>query len=79
MLPKLFAPQAYEEKKELVESVRAMMMRQSEEGIIGALYASVAPGLNADLAEIEVPDTDYYGGTGRDHTGRRSAEYAGAH
>jgi pimeloyl-ACP methyl ester carboxylesterase len=56
MLPKLFAPEAYEEKKELVESVRAMMMRQSEEGILAALYAMASrPDSTHDLAEIEVP------------------------
>ena len=56
MLPKLFAPEAYEKKKALVEKVRAMMMRQSEEGIVAALYAMASrPDSTHDLAEIEVP------------------------
>jgi pimeloyl-ACP methyl ester carboxylesterase len=56
MLPKLFAPDAYEEKKELVESVREMMLRQSEDGIIAALYAMAArPDSTHSLAQIDVP------------------------
>ncbi len=56
MLPKLFAPAAYEQKQQLVESVRSMILRQSEEGIVGALYAMASrPDSTPDLARIEVP------------------------
>ena len=80
MLPKLFAPEAYEEKKELVESVRAMILRQSEEGIIGALYAMASrPELDARPGGDRGADAYYYGGAGRYYSGGRSAEYAGTY
>ena len=56
MLPKLFAPDAYEEKKELVEDVRNLMLRQSKEGIISALYAMASrPDSTPDLGRIRIP------------------------
>jgi 3-oxoadipate enol-lactonase len=55
MFPKLFAPDAYEQKEKLVESVRSMMLRQSKEGIIAALYAMASrPDSTPGLAQIKV-------------------------
>jgi pimeloyl-ACP methyl ester carboxylesterase len=56
MLPKLFAPASYENKPDLVEQIRATMLRQDRSGIIGALYAMAArPDSTPDLAHLRVP------------------------
>jgi pimeloyl-ACP methyl ester carboxylesterase len=39
MLPKMLAPQTYQENPKLVETVREIMESNSVEGVIGALYA----------------------------------------
>jgi 3-oxoadipate enol-lactonase len=56
MLPKLFAPATYERRKDLVEQVNQLMLRQSKEGIIAALYAMASrPDSKPGLAAIRVP------------------------
>jgi pimeloyl-ACP methyl ester carboxylesterase len=56
MLPKLFAPATYEQKPEIVEQVRATMLRQDRPGIIAALYAMASrPDSTSDLPNISVP------------------------
>jgi len=56
MLPKLFAPATYEEKPELVESIRNTMLQQNRRGIIAALHAMASrPDSTPDLAGISVP------------------------
>lgn len=56
MLPKLFAPASYENKKESVEQIRTTMLNQNRPGIISALYAMASrPDSSPDLAGISVP------------------------
>ncbi|MCP4360672.1 MAG: alpha/beta fold hydrolase [Chloroflexi bacterium] len=56
MLPKMFAPTAYENDPELVDYVRDMMEGTSVEGIVGALAAMKnRPDSTLTLAEIDVP------------------------
>ena len=56
MLPKLFAPATYENKPELVETIRKTMLSQNRHGIIAALHAMASrPNSAPDLAGINVP------------------------
>ncbi|MEO8285583.1 MAG: alpha/beta fold hydrolase [Chloroflexota bacterium] len=56
MLPKLFAPATYNDKPELVEQIRAVMLNQDRQGIIAALYAMAGrPDSTPGLSEITVP------------------------
>ncbi len=56
MLPKLFAPQTYEQQPEVVEETRQMMLRQNTEGIIAAIRSMAErPHSTQGLASIQVP------------------------
>lgn len=56
MLPKLFAPSAYDEQKEVVEGIRELMMNQNREGIRSAIFAMASrPDSGPGLADIDVP------------------------
>jgi pimeloyl-ACP methyl ester carboxylesterase len=56
MLPKLFAPATYENKAQLVEQIRATMLKQNRAGIIAALYAMASrPDSTPDLPNMSVP------------------------
>lgn len=56
MLPKLFAPATYEDHKELVESVRGLILRQEKRGVIDSLHAMAGrPDSSPDMARIKVP------------------------
>jgi pimeloyl-ACP methyl ester carboxylesterase len=56
MLPRLVSGATRESKPDVVERVEDMMLRQSEEGIVAALYAMAArPDSGPSLAQVEVP------------------------
>ncbi|MEO5951515.1 MAG: alpha/beta hydrolase [Chloroflexia bacterium] len=56
MLPKLFASATYEENKELIESVREIILEQERRGVIDSLHAmAVRPDSTPDMARIKVP------------------------
>jgi pimeloyl-ACP methyl ester carboxylesterase len=56
MIPKLFAPASLTEKRQLVASTRAMMMRTSPESVAAALRGMAArPARTDDLAGITQP------------------------
>lgn len=56
MLPKLFAPETYEQDQELVEFVEGIVEKASLEGVVGALAAMRdRPDSTSHLAEIDVP------------------------
>ena len=56
MLPKLFAPSTYEDNKDLVESIRALMLKQQKRGVIDSLHAMAGrPDSSPDMARIKVP------------------------
>lgn len=56
MLPKLLAPDVYDDDEELVDFVRDMMADTSVEGVVGALAAMRdRPDSMPTLAEIDVP------------------------
>lgn len=62
MLPKLLAPQNYEEDEELVDFVRDMMESTSMKGMVGALMAmKERPDSNPLLPDIEVPTLVIHG------------------
>lgn len=62
MLPKLFAPQTYDEDSELVEFMQEVMEGTSLEGMIGALQAMKdRPDSTPTLAEIDVPTLIIHG------------------
>ncbi|RMG95307.1 MAG: alpha/beta fold hydrolase [Chloroflexi bacterium] len=62
MLPKLFAPQTYENDPELVEFVREMMSHTSVDGAIGALAAMRdRSDSTPTLAQIDVPTLIIHG------------------
>jgi 3-oxoadipate enol-lactonase len=62
MLPKLLAPQTYEEDAEMVEFVQEMMAETSLEGMIGALQGMKdRPDSVATLGEIDVPTLIIHG------------------
>lgn len=62
MLPKLLAPQTYEEDPELVEFVQEMMEETSLEGMVGALQAMRdRPDSMETLAVIDVPTLIIHG------------------
>lgn len=56
MLPKLFAPETYEEDKELVDFVEGILEAASVDGVVGALAAMRdRPDSTPSLAEIDIP------------------------
>lgn len=56
MLPKLLAPDSYENQPDLVDFVREMMLETSEDGIVGAQAAMRdRPDSTPDLAGLKVP------------------------
>ena len=56
MLPRLFTPENYAGRGELVRSVREMMLQTSLEGMLGALIAMKnRPDYNGALAELKTP------------------------
>jgi 3-oxoadipate enol-lactonase len=62
MLPKLLAPQTFEEDDEVVEFVQEMMEGTSLEGIMGALQAiKERPDSTPTLAQIDVPTLIIHG------------------
>ncbi len=62
MLPKLLAPQNYDDQPDVVEFVQEMMESASVEGIVGALMAmKERPDSTPDLAEIDVPTLIIHG------------------
>jgi 3-oxoadipate enol-lactonase len=62
MLPRLLAPSTYQSRPDLVESVHAMMLRQSPAGIIGAqLGMAERPDSTATLPTITVPTLVVFG------------------
>lgn len=62
MLPKLLAPQTYDEDPELVEFVEEMMADTSLEGVVGALQGmKERPDSTPTLAEIDVPTLIIHG------------------
>ncbi len=62
MLPKLLAPQNYDDQPDVVEFVQEMMESASVEGIVGALMAmKERPDSTPTLPEIEVPTLIIHG------------------
>lgn len=62
MLPKLFAPQNYEEQEDIVDFVREVMLETSVEGMVGALAAMRdRPDSTATLSQIDVPTLIIHG------------------
>ena len=56
MLPRLLAPDSYENQPDLVDFVREMMLETSEDGIVGAQAAMRdRPDSTPDLGSIQVP------------------------